>query len=267
MCGCGIGRCGGAWVLGCLAGAVSLWFTGDLYGFAHGSVACGVPGWGGAVGVGSVVVSRSRATGLRAQGGARVPPAALRGRLRGERLFGNVPSPLAPRGAGHCAAAAAACGPGPDPSSRRAPRGISPPTRGIRNLPPVGIGQRPRTTPPTSAAAGAAKARRWPPPREVGSGSLVASAQTAAHDGPTVSSPCHTKPPPELPDRRRHGLYSGGPSWYSQPQRRDEGSGPEPQAAPQPAQCPPTPQSEAARRAGAAGGIAPRLWARRPVAP
>ena len=34
-------------VFRCLAGAVILWFAGDFYGFAHGSEACDVPGWGG----------------------------------------------------------------------------------------------------------------------------------------------------------------------------------------------------------------------------
>ena len=163
------------------AGAVSLWLTGDFYGFAHGSEASGVPGWGGVVAVGSVVVSRSRATSDRPSRpkAGREPPAALRGRLRGER----------PRRRGEGAdtgpAAVAACGPGPDPSSHRRPEGnqpglvvssritrcwgavsfgwtpparadwLRPPTRrGIRNLPSVGSGHRPHSTPARVAAAG-----------------------------------------------------------------------------------------------------------------
>jgi len=205
--------------------------------------------------------------GLRAQERGAMPPAAPARRAASLRGTG-----------GHWQGCGVACGPGPDPSSHRRPEGnqpglvvssritrccgaassgwtpparadwLRPPTRrGIRDLPPVGIGHRPGTTPTIVAAAGISpgrtrrssadpaaagvsapmRGRCLTPRTEVGSGSLVASAQTAAHDGPTVSSPCHTKPPPDQPYRSRHGLYSGGPAWYPQPQRRDEGSGPD----------------------------------------
>ena len=68
--------------------AVCVWSyrpTGSFYGFAHGVEASGVPGSGEAAAAGSWVVSRSRATGLRAQRRGAMPLAALRGRLRGER--------------------------------------------------------------------------------------------------------------------------------------------------------------------------------------
>ena len=57
------GRCGSvpAAVVFCWVGAVGGWVLRAFYGFAHGSEACGVPGWGGVVAVGSVVFSRSRA--------------------------------------------------------------------------------------------------------------------------------------------------------------------------------------------------------------
>ena len=184
---------------------------------SHMLEASGVPGWGGGVAVGPVVVSRSRATsdrlwrptpGRDASGGAcaasgLAPRGGGHSRLRcclwsrsgslaASRPEGNQPGLVESSRITRC------CGPVP---SGWTPPGradwLRPPTRrGIRNLPSVGSRHRPPTTSVTSAAAGAAKTRRWPPPREVGSGSLVASAQTAAHDGPTVSSPCHTKPPP-----------------------------------------------------------------------
>ena len=163
-----------------------VWVFKAFYGFAHGSEACGVPGWGACAAVGLVVGFRSRATGLRAQPRGAMPPAALRGRLRGER-------PRL-RGEGRTLhAGGAACGPGPDPSSHRRPEGnqpglvvssritrcwgaassgwtpparadwLRPPTRrGIRDLPSVGIGHRSRTTPATMAAAGYRRFSRAP---------------------------------------------------------------------------------------------------------
>ena len=167
------------------------------------------------------------------------------------------------------------------------PDWLRPPTRrGIRDLPSVGIGHRSRTTPATMAAAGidlvAPSDPRADPAAAGVSASMRGRCLTPPHGGrfriprrvgadrsPRRADGVKSMPHPTAADQRYpsgHGLDTGGPAWYSHPQRRDEGSGPGPQAAPQPTNVRPTPRSEAARRAGAAGGIAPRLWARRPVA-
>src|SRR6185437_316895 len=85
-----------------------VWVFKAFYGFAHGSEACGVPGWGACAAVGLVVGFRSRATGLRAQRRGAMPPAAPARRAASLRGSGGTLD-----GCG------VACGPGPDPSSRR----------------------------------------------------------------------------------------------------------------------------------------------------
>ena len=293
MCGCGIGRCWvrvlGAWLVRLACG-----FTGDFYGFAHGSEACGVPGRGGAVAVGQGSASDQK-PGFRAQRRGAMPRRPSGGAC--------AASGLAPRGGGTLARLRCClwfrsgslvasrpegnqsglvessritrcCGGVPSgwtPPER--PDWLRPPTRrGIRNLPPVGFGHRSRTPRRrASAAAGAAKARRWPPPQ---GGRFRIPRRVGANRSPrradgvkSMPHPSATRPTPP----QRHGLYSGGPSWYPQPQRRDEGSGPDHKqhrnppsvpltlrARPLAAQAPP--EGRRRHRAPGLGAKACRLW-------
>ena len=253
-------RGAGAWLVRLACGLQAIFTASRMVRRPVASLA-GVGRWGS--GRWSFLDQEPQEPGFRAQRRGAMPLAALRGRLRGERprsegrgdtvrlgccLWLRSGSLVASRPEGNRPADAR----DPEPTSRR--------DRAAAAHHAADIGRR-----------RCCQGEKMATPRELGSGSLVASAQTAAHDGPTVSSPCHTKPPPDQPDRRRHGLYSGGPSWYSQPQRRDEGSGPEPQAAPQPASVPPPlrarplaaqapPEGRQRHRAPGLGAKACRLW-------
>src|SRR6185437_13079855 len=92
-----------------VGGGVTLgvWVFKAFYGFAHGSEACGVPGWGACAAVGLVVGFRSRARPSRPKAGRDASGGAC------------AASGLAPREWGTLDGCGAACGPGPDPSSRR----------------------------------------------------------------------------------------------------------------------------------------------------